>query len=561
GETARIVLESGDLPSLAAVKLTIAKDELAPEAYASLLGKSLTFALEVQDAEGKPRKIGLRIGDATAKRATYRSGAEVPGLGPEWKLPYETEGDAAPEAIWLLTDPIALKPGEQLVAVLGGDNLLPVRLSVSPLADISPLDTASPATLAALTQPQGQRDPVQSRLAETAFLIATAHDRAACDTAHALAAKERELFGGRAWTMVTQAAEKPLEVRVLPRGNWQDESGSVVLPATPSFLPGRIESSDGKRLTRLDLANWIVSDANPITARTVMNRLWAMFFGIGLSAAVDDLGSQGELPSHPELLDWLAVEFRESGWDLKHMVRLLVTSETYRQSSSLQPAALAIDPANRLLASQNPRRLEAEFVRDNALAIAGLLRLDEIGGPSTKPYQPEGYYAALQFPNRDYIADTDERQWRRGVYTHWQRTFLHPMMANFDAPARDECAAARTLSNTPQQALTLLNDPAFVEAARVFAERLLKEKAEDDRARLAVAFQLAMNREPKAKELESLAGFLTKQRDEYRQTPEEAAKLVAIGIAPKADIDPVEHAAWTQVARALLNAQETITRY
>src|SRR5690606_25706412 len=223
-----------------------------------------------------------------------------------------------------------------------------------------------------------------------AFFLATAHDRPASVTAHELAAKERELFGGRAWTMVTESAAKPLPIRVLPRGNWQDESGPVVLPATPSFLPGRLESSEEKRLTRLDLANWIVSDANPITARAVMNRLWAMFFGTGLSAIVDDLGSQGELPSHPELLNWLAVEFRESGWDLKHMVRLLVTSETYRQSSSLQSAALAVDPANRLLASQNPRRLEAEFVRDNALAIAGLLRLDEIGGPSVKPYQPDG---------------------------------------------------------------------------------------------------------------------------------------------------------------------------
>ncbi len=561
GETARIVLESGDLPSLAAIKLTIAKDEIAPEPYASLLGKSLTFALEAQDAEGNARKIGLRIGEATAKRLTYRSGAEVIGLGSEWRLPFEVEGESSPEAVWLLTDPLALKPGERLVAVLGGDNLLPLRLSVSPFAATAPLETAAPEILAALTKAPKDRDPAQSRLATTAFLLATAHDRAACDTAHALAAKEHELFKGRVWTMVTKAAENPLEVRVLPRGNWQDDSGPVVLPATPSFLPGRLESSEEKRLTRLDLANWIVSDANPITARTVMNRLWSMFFGTGLSAVVDDLGSQGELPSHPELLDWLAVEFRESGWDLKHMVRLLVTSEAYRQSSSYQPEALAVDPANRLLASQNPRRLEAEFVRDNALAIAGLLRLDEIGGPSAKPYQPEGYYAALQFPNRDYIADTDERQWRRGVYTHWQRTFLHPMMANFDAPARDECAAARTLSNTPQQALTLLNDPAFVEAARVFAERLLGEKADDDRARLAAAFRLAMNREPKAKELESLASFLTKQRETYREAPEEATKLLSIGIAPKADLDATEHAAWTQVARVLLNAQETITRY
>jgi hypothetical protein len=311
-----------------------------------------------------------------------------------------------------------------------------------------------------------------------------------------------------------------------------------------------------------------------------MNRLWALFFGTALSASVDDLGSQGELPSHPELLDWLASEFRDSGWDIKHMIRLIVTSHTYQQITPLQAntslltdptvlqsairnqqSAFSQDPANRLLASQNPRRLEAEFVRDNALAIAGLLNLEDIGGPSVKPYQPDNYYEALQFPNRDYIADTDSRQWRRGVYTHWQRTFLHPMMANFDAPARDECAAARTNSNTPQQALTLLNDPAFVEAARVFAARLLQDKATTDSARLTQAYHLALNRDPKPKELDSLTAFLQTQRDTFKSTHEDATKLTQIGLAPKATLDPIEHAAWTQLARVLLNTQETITRY
>jgi hypothetical protein len=525
------------------------------------LGKALTLALEVRAPDGKTRKVSFRAGEATAKRPLHRGGAEVPGLGNEWRLPKTAEAGADLRAIWLLNGPLELKPGETLVVSLGGDNVHPVRISVSPLAAADPLETASPAVLSALTKAPKERSGAESLLATTAFLLATAHDRTAWDTAHQLAAAERALFDGRAWTMVTQAAKEPLTIRVLPRGNWQDETGPVVLPATPSFLPGRLESGPDKRLTRLDLANWIVSDANPITARAVMNRLWAMFFGNGLSAVVDDLGSQGELPSHPELLDWLAVEFRESGWDLKHMVRLIVTSNTYRQSSVYQKKALAIDPANRLLASQNPRRLEAEFVRDNALAIAGLLQLDEIGGPSVKPYQPAGYYEALQFPNRDYVADTDARQWRRGVYTHWQRTFLHPMMANFDAPARDECAAARTNSNTPQQALTLLNDPAFVEAARVFAARVLAPKAADDRTKLKSAFQLAMNREPKEKEITALSGFLTKQRSHYATAKEDAAKLLAIGLAPKAELDPVEHAAWTQVARVLLNAQETITRY
>ena len=196
-----------------------------------------------------------------------------------------------------------------------------------------------------------------------------------------------------------------------------------------------------------------------------VNRLWKQCFGTGLSGVVDDLGTQGEYPSHPELLDWLAVDFMDSGWNVKALVREIVTSATYRQSSRYRPDLAESDPNNRLLARQAPRRLEAEFVRDNALSAAGLIDL-EVGGPSVYPYQPDGYYAALQFPDREYVAETDEREYRRGVYIHWQRTFLHPMLANFDAPSREECTASRIVSSTPQQALTLLNDPTFVEAAR-----------------------------------------------------------------------------------------------
>jgi hypothetical protein len=292
-----------------------------------------------------------------------------------------------------------------------------------------------------------------------------------------------------------------------------------------------------------------------------MNRLWQQFFGTGLSAALDDLGSQGDPPSHPELMDWIASEFRDGGWDVKHMIKLFVTSATYRQSSVVRPELHDIDPANRLLAFQNPRRLEAEFVRDNALFIAGVLNLDQIGGPSIQPYQPQGYYDALQFPNRDYVASTGPEQWRRGVYMHWQRTFLHPMLANFDAPARDECAALRVVSNTPQQALTLLNDPTFVEAARLFAGRLVDAEAADDDTRLDRAFQLAVARTPKDNERESLKKFLATQRDYYRANIEDAGKLLKIGYAPPTTGDQPELAAWTSLCRVILNSQEAITRY
>jgi hypothetical protein len=294
----------------------------------------------------------------------------------------------------------------------------------------------------------------------------------------------------------------------------------------------------------------------------MVNRLWKQFFGNGLSAVVDDLGAQGEPPSHPELLDWLAADFRDGGWDVKRLVKQIVMSATYRQSSSLRPELADIDPGNRLLASQNPRRLDAEFVRDNALFIAGLLKTDDIGGPSVKPYQPAGYYANLQFPNRDYVADTDERQWRRGLYMHWQRTFLHPMLANFDAPNRDECTANRTVSNTPQQALTLLNDPSFVEAARVFAANVLASPAKSDEARLDLVFQRAVARPAKAKERESLTKFLAEQRAHYRANAEDAGKLLKVGLAPQpATKDKAELAAWTSLCRVVLNLQETVTRY
>ena len=285
------------------------------------------------------------------------------------------------------------------------------------------------------------------------------------------------------------------------------------------------------------------------------------FFGTGLSAQVEDLGAQGEWPTHPELLDWLASEFRDSGWDVKHMVRLIVLSDTYRQQSNLRPETRDTDPSNRWLASQNPRRLEAEFVRDNALFISGLLN-PELGGPSAFPYQPAGYYANIQFPDRDYLASTGDQQYRRGVYAHWQRTFLNPMLANFDAPSREECTASRPVSNTPQQALTLLNDPAFVEASRGFAERLLRLEPREDSARIRQAFELALARPPKSSELNSLTGFLARQRAASGRDPASASRFLRVGAHPvPPGADEPELAAWTELARVILNLQETVTRY
>ena len=254
------------------------------------------------------------------------------------------------------------------------------------------------------------------------------------------------------------------------------------------FLPTLVTE---QRANRLDLANWLMQPENPLTARVFVNRLWYLFFGNGLSRSLDDTGSQGEWPTHPELLDWLAVEFIESGWDIKHVVRLIVNSRTYRQSSLVDTKALERDPANRLLARQGRFRFPAETIRDNALAIGGLLN-DRMGCAVSRTYQ-RPVTTRLIFPKRVYKADADS-QHRRGVYMHWQRQFLHPMLRAFDAPTREECTAQRPVSNTPLAALTLMNDPTFVEAAKGFAVRILSEGGTTRTERLTWAWQAALGR-------------------------------------------------------------------
>jgi hypothetical protein len=502
-------------------------------------------------------RLSIYFADADHKETRYANGFDILGVHTGWRT--DARVKAPQSAVYLLDKPFKAAEGDKLVINVKSDNVGCVRLAVSPLAAEKPL--AVPEVAAAL-QPilhAHDRTPEQRATLDKAYFLATASDTNAFAQYKPLFREVLECRDGKAWTMVTES-KTPMLQRVLPRGNWQDESGEIVAPNVPHFLP-QPPNPDHHRLNRLDLAKWIVSPENPLTARTFVNRLWKQFYGNALSAVVDDLGAQGEAPTHPELLDYLAVEFRESGWNVKHMVELMVCSSTYRQSSSLRPELHDVDPNNRLLASQNPRRLEAEFVRDNALAISGLIDLD-LGGPSAHPYQPPGYYANIQFPNRDYYPESDDRQYRRGLYTHWQRTFLHPMLANFDAPSREECTASRIVSNTPQQALTLLNDPSFVEAAKVFAAKLLSSDNKSDAARITLAYQDALGRAPNSKEAQSLLKFLAEQRAYYTAHPDDAKKLTNTGQAPSpTNLETPEHAAWTTLCRVVLNLHETITRY
>jgi hypothetical protein len=542
GEDFAITLNTGTTP-VASVRIDLPKGSIPADSAATI-----TARFGVVDAKGKERPVAFHLADATHREPRYNSTFELTDINIGWSLKMP---DADVHAVWLLNTPVTTKPDEKFVIHFESNAALTLKASVSPLSHDDPLKVTSPETLAAAMDARLTTDSV------ALYLNSRGTDRVTLEKSRMLTTTIRRQYDGYAWSMVTQAT-KPLTVRVLPRGNFLDETGPVVLPTTPSFLPGLRTSTEQKRLTRLDLADWINSKDNPITARTVMNRLWQIFHGTGLSAGLDDLGSQGELPSHPELLEWLSLEFRDKGWDVKKMVRLMVTSRTYRQGSSLRSELKEADPNNRLLASQNPRRLDAEFVRDNALFVAGLLNIADVGGPSVKPYQPEGYYEPMQFPNRTYLASKDSDQWRRGLYMHWQRMYLHPMLINFDAPSRDECTALRNYSNTPQQALTLLNDPTFVEAARGMASRLVTLPAGD---RLSQGFRLAMGRDIKAAERPSMEKLIGDQTAYYKSNPAEAAKLLKVGFSPTPAGDPAELAAWTQACRVLLNSHEAITRY
>ncbi len=372
-----------------------------------------------------------------------------------------------------------------------------------------------------------------------------------------LQAQLDELNGQVRKSMITTSVE-PAVFRVLPRGNWLDESGPIVTPALPAFLDQL--NTPSRRANRLDLAEWLGSQRNPLTARVMVNRFWAMLFGHGLARSLEDFGAQGAPPTHPDLLDWLASDYREHGWDTKRLIKLIVMSATYRQISVPTPELLKRDPANDLFARQGRQRLDAEFVRDNALAVSGLL-VNRVEGTSVKPYQPSRYWEYLNFPVRTWDAETGPDQYRRGLYTYWCRTYLQPSLLAFDAPTREECCSARVVSNTPQQALVLLNDPTYVEAARALAERLVRDGGTEPAARIQLAYHLALQRDPTPRETQALLGVEARSRAAYDAAPATADALLHVGNHAPGQAAPLrEVAAWTAVTRVILNLHEFITR-
>jgi len=459
----------------------------------------------------------------------------------------------------------------------GNPTLRPPELEV-----VSPIDRA-------------EADRLQARIDQ---LKQGAGDNANSVEINALEARRADLLKRKRPTLITVSVP-PRPTRVLNRGNWMDETGEIVQPGFPGFLAGSRRPADTpRRLTRLDLAHWLTTPEHPQTGRIFVNRMWYLLFGSGLCRSLDDTGNQGEWPTHPELLDWLAMAFTSTGqpegestrqrdkgstgsgraatpinalphspvdpsncgWRVKRLMRLIVTSAAYRQSSVPSAEALRRDPDNRLFARQGRFRLPAEMIRDNALAVSGLL-VERLGGPSARPYQPEGYYALLNFPKRTYVSDTNDSQYRRGVYVHWQRQYLHPMLRAFDAPSREECTAQRPITNTPLAALVLLNDPSFVEAARVLAARILKEGGDNETDRIRWAWRLVLSRTPNEREIAALRRQRAAAAEDYRSAPSAVTQLLKTGMAPiPSGTDAIELAAWTAVARTLLNLGETITR-
>ncbi len=357
-------------------------------------------------------------------------------------------------------------------------------------------------------------------------------------------------------TMVMRERDPPRPTYFLKRGQY-DQRGEQVEGGVPAVLcrdePVTVSS-------RLELARWLTAPSHPLTARVAVNRSWAMLFGSGLVETAEDFGVQGTLPSHPQLLDWLATELVRRRWDQRAMLKLMVLSATYRQSSRMTRELLQRDPENRLLARAPRYRLPAETVRDNGLVISGLL-CHRIGGPSVKPYQPAGLWEDVSVARRDkYVADEGEGLYRRSMYTFWKRTSPPPAMSAFDAPDRETCVVRRGRTNTPLQALVLLNDPTYVEAARKFAERVMMH-ASSDEERLAFAFKLALCRTPRPEEQTILLDFRRAARQQFNHDPAAAEKLLGVGQSPRdASLDTVDLAAWTTVTSMILNLDETITK-
>ncbi len=478
-----------------------------------------------------------------------------------WSPPLETGGPA--HLTVTFAEPLDARANPHLTTQLNfgaGSNLIAARIEIQAMTGQDDGSDLEPEVIAALAKPEDQRDAAAQAAIRDAF--ARLSPQAAPLRIELANLQERLAVVTQPFTtMVMNVAETPRETFIFNRGDYAQPTVKVSM-RTPGFLPKDNAPQD----SRLALARWITRADHPLTARVYVNRVWQMLFGEGIVRTPADFGAQGEWPTHPELLDWLAVDFVESGWDIKALIKRIVLSQTYRQDSATSLELMEKDPSNRLLARGPRHRLPAELIRDAALKTSGLL-VPRLGGPSVNPYTPGdlwreiSHYGSTPATSQTFVQDHGEKLYRRSLYTYWKRTAPPPNMAAFDAPNRETCVVSRPITNTPLQALVLLNDTQFVEAARVFAQRVLAQEAADDPERLRWAVQEALSRPPTADEQRVLLAALARERQRYQADEQAARSLLHVGESPASRTLPIaELAAWTQIATTLFNLSEMVTK-
>lgn len=518
--------------------------------------------------EKKPTKLKLALAKADYEQTDFPASHAIDA---DTQSGWAVDRDAKKTnhvAVFSLNEAIEIKAGDTLQINLVHKSPEPnqaigrFRLSTSDSdqADLSIGDGLPSDVASAIRKDPTERSPTDHDL------ISTYHAYIAPETASLRKDLERAQYALDEFetefttnVMVMQEMDEPRPTHILERGLY-DKPGELVTSNVPAEMLGPLPTN--APANRLGLAQWLVSGEHPLTARVVMNRYWAMLFGSGLVETVEDFGLQGAYPSHPKLLDWLATEYPLSGWNTKAMIKLMATSATYQQSSYASPSIVERDPKNRLLSRMSRFRLPAETIRDQALFVSDLL-VEKIGGPSVKPYQPDGLWSELSFASKSrstdfYIQDTGDSLYRRSLYTFWKRSVPPPTMATFDAPSRDMCILSRQKTNTPLQALALMNDPTFVEAARVLAENLMIE-SNDSKTQLRNAFQTILARTPNTFELQTLHQGFEKRLAYFKDEKHHAKSMISVGsTAANTTLDPGYLAALSTSMMNLFNLDESI---
>ena len=474
-------------------------------------------------------------------------------------------------AIFTFAKPVDVKEGDTLTVRLEHGSKYPrreigrFRLSVTSMKDPdfqSTLGMPADVVEAIRTKPERRSAKQKARIAEYHGSVAEETKEIRRELNQARETLKQFEQDSTTYVMVMKEMDQPRETHVLNRGVY-NQPGQAVTAGVPAAVLGDLPPEAPRN--RLGLAQWLVSGKHPLTSRVIVNRYWAMLFGAGLVSTPEDFGLQGAYPSHPDLLDWLATEYPRLKWNTKDLLKLMVTSATYRQSSDFPPQLRESDPNNVLLARMSRLRLPAEMIRDQALFASGLL-VEKIGGRSVKPYQPAGLWSELSFQSKSrttdfYVQGSGDDLYRRSLYTFWKRSVPPPTMATFDAPSREMCTLQRPRTNTPLQALALMNDTTYVEASRALATRAMTEVGDDTRSRIVFAFRSLLAREPDEKEIGTLTGGVEKRTAYFRQNPSAAEKLITVGNSkPDRSLDPIELATLTTCVMNILNLDETINR-